>query len=195
MEKNTTFWDHNSCNAGDKNRGLEMEDSRKDLVNTYQGRYRDILISLRKIIQATDLHSRSLSKTFGLTGPQLVILEAVSNHEHISVTGLAKSISLRQATVTDIINRLVKKGYIVKRKSEQDKRQVRISLSEQGIKVLDQAPPPLQETFIERFSNLADWEQLMILSAFERVVNLMSAEKIDAAPILVSGPIDVETSP
>lgn len=160
--------------------------------NTYERRYREILISLRKIIQAIDLHSRSLSKKFGLTGPQLVILETVSNHESISVTSLAKSISLSQATVTDIINRLVRNGYLIKRKSEKDKRQVRISLSEKGASVLDQAPPPLQETFIERFSNLDDWEQLMILSAFERVVRMMSAEKIDAAPILASGPIDEE---
>jgi len=162
------------------------------LGNTYERRYREILISLRKIIQAIDLHSRSLSKKFGLTGPQLVILETVSNHESISVTSLAKSISLSQATVTDIINRLVRNGYLIKRKSEKDKRQVRISLSEKGASVLDQAPPPLQETFIERFSNLDDWEQLMILSAFERVVRMMSAEKIDAAPILASGPIDEE---
>ena len=160
--------------------------------NTYEQRYREILISLRKIIQATDLHSRSLNKKFGLTGPQLVILEEVSHHERISVTSLAKAISLSQATVTDIINRLVKNGYLIKRKSEKDKRKVRISLSEKGATVLEQAPPPLQETFIERFSDLADWEQLMILSAFERVVSMMSAEKIDAAPILASGPIDAE---
>ena len=163
------------------------------MSNTYERRHREILISLRKIIQATDLHSRSLSKNFGLTGPQLVILETVSSHESISITGLAKSISLSQATVTDIINRLVKNGYLIKRKSEKDKRQVRISLSEKGASVLDQAPPPLQETFIERFSNLDDWEQLMILSAYERVVSLISAEKIDAAPGFVSGTIDEET--
>ena len=162
--------------------------------NNYEQRHRGILFALRKIIQATDLHSRSLSRKCGLTGPQLVILETVSNHRRISVTGLAKSISLRQATVTDIINRLVKNGYLIKRKSKKDKRQVRMSLSEKGAKVLDQAPPPLQETFIERFSNLADWEQIMILSALERVVHLMSAEKIEAAPMLVSGPIDAESS-
>jgi len=34
----------------------------------------------------------------------------------------------------------------------------------------------------------------MILSALERVVSMMSAEKIDAVPILASGPIDVEKS-
>lgn len=162
--------------------------------NTTVRRYREILISLRKIIRATELHSRSLSKNFGLTGPQLVILEEVSRRKRVSVTGLAKAISLSQATVTDIINRLVAKGYLIKRKSEKDKRKVRISLSEKGAAVLDQAPHPLQAIFIERFSNLDEWEQLMILSAFERVVSMMSAEKIDAVPILASGSIDTEKS-
>lgn len=164
------------------------------MVDTSAWRYREILISLRKIIQATDLHSRSLNKRFGLTGPQLLVLEEVSNHERITVTGLAKAIFLSQATVTDIINRLVKKGYLIKKKSDRDKRQVRISLSDSGAEVLKKAPPPLQETFIERFSNLADWEQLMILSAFERVVGMMSAERIQAAPILATGPIDSDKS-
>jgi MarR family transcriptional regulator len=156
---------------------------------THAQRCREILISLRKIIQATDLHSRSLSKKFGLTGPQLIVLEEIFNHGQISVTGLAKAISLRQATVTDIIKRLEKKGYLTKRRSDRDKRQVRISLSEEGRAVLDQTPPPLQETFTVRFAELEDWEQLMILSALERVVNMMSAEKIEASPILATGPI------
>jgi DNA-binding MarR family transcriptional regulator len=160
------------------------------LRSTHAQRCREILVSLRKIIQATDLHSRSLNKKFGLTGPQLIVLEEIHNHGQISVTGLAKAISLRQATVTDIINRLEKRGYLTKRKSVSDKRQVRISLSDEGRKVLALTPPPLQETFTERFAKLEDWEQLMLLSAFERVVSMMSAEEIDASPILAAGPID-----
>ncbi|WP_218188142.1 hypothetical protein [Desulfosarcina cetonica] len=34
----------------------------------------DVLIALRRLIRAIDLHSRYLSKHFGLTGPQLIIL-------------------------------------------------------------------------------------------------------------------------
>lgn len=160
--------------------------------STHAQRCREILVSLRKIIQATDLHSRSLNKKFGLTGPQLIVMEEIRNQGQISVTGLAKAISLRQATVTDIINRLEKRGYLTKRKSDRDKRQVRLSLSDEGRKVLDLTPPPLQETFTERFAKLEDWEQLMLLSAFERVVSMMSAEEIDASPILAAGPIDPE---
>jgi hypothetical protein len=39
-------------------------------------RSRKFLIALRKIIQAIDQHSTSLKKRFGLTGPQLIILQS-----------------------------------------------------------------------------------------------------------------------
>jgi hypothetical protein len=52
----------------------------------------------------------------------------------------------------------------------------------------------LQDRFSESFLYLEDWEQLMILSAIRRIVSLMSAEEIEASPILVSGPIEKDTN-
>jgi DNA-binding MarR family transcriptional regulator len=149
-------------------------------------RCREILIYIRKIMQAVSLYSRDLSRKYGLTGPQLVILIEISNRGPIPVTELARSISLSQATVTDILNRLEKKGLITKQRSDADKRLIMIATTEACRQILDKTPPPLQQTFIEHFSELAEWEQMMILSALRRVVDLMSAEKIDAAPLLSS---------
>lgn len=153
-------------------------------------RCRELLISLRKIIQAIDIHSRTLNKSFGLTGPQLIILQEISKHGQISVTPLSRITSLSQATVTDITKRLEKKGYLFRKKKEDDKRAVSLSLSETGEEIMKDLPPLLQKTFTDRFSKIENWEQMMILSAFERVVSLMSAEKIEASPIMVTGPIN-----
>ena len=68
-------------------------------------RCRELLGLLRKISQAVDLHSKFLNKNFGLTGPQLVMLQELSNGE-LTVSGLARRISLSQGTVTDIIHML-----------------------------------------------------------------------------------------
>ncbi len=65
-----------------------------------------------------------------------------------------------------------------------------ISITENGRQLLNDAPSPLQEKFVKSFHGLEDWEQLMILSSIERIVSLMSAEEIDASPILLAGPID-----
>ena len=155
--------------------------------NNSQQIYREMLISLRKIIQAISLHSKDLSRRYGLTGPQLMILYEISYRNDISVTELAKLISLSQATVTDILNRLERKGLVTRSRSVTDKRRIMITTTEACDRILEMAPPSLQETFINRFSDLKDWEQLMILSAFNRVVDLMSADKIEAAPILDTG--------
>ncbi len=150
---------------------------------------KDLLVSLRKITQAVDLHSKALKRTFGLTVPQLIILQKVSLHQQISVSELARSVSLSQATVTDIVNRLTTNGFLSKDRSDEDKRRVMITPLEKCHEILEKAPPPLQETFTGKFASLEHWEQLMLLSSLNRIVNLMSAEKIEAAPILATGPI------
>lgn len=151
---------------------------------------RKLLVSIRKIIQAIDIHSRMLNKKFGLTGPQLIILQEIFDHGQISITPLSKNTSLKQATVTDITKRLEAKGYISRKKREDDKRSVSLSLTEKGKEIIELLPPLLQEKFSDRFSNLENWEQMMILSSFERIVALMAAEEIDASPVLVTGPIE-----
>lgn len=158
--------------------------------NLNDERCRELLISLRKIIQAIDIHSRKLNKQFGLTGPQLIILQEIAKLGNVSITPLSKATSLRQATVTDICKRLEKKDYLIRTRRQDDKRSVSVALTEKGKEAIRELPPLLQSTFTDRFSKLENWEQLMILSSFERVVDLMSADEIDASPIMVTGPIE-----
>jgi len=153
-------------------------------------RCRNLLIALRKMIQAIDQHSINLKKNFGLTGPQLILLQSISAHDKISVTQLSKIVSLSQATVTDITKRLEKRNHITKIRDIDDRRKTIIALTENGKAILNTVPPLLQEQFTERFSKLESWEQLMIESSFERVVSMMSAGDIDASPILVTGSLD-----
>ena len=157
--------------------------------NTSDERSRAFLIALRKIIQAIDQHSISLKKKFGLTGPQLIILQSLLAHGQLSVTQLSKNVSLSQATVTGITKRLETKEYITREKNKDDKRKTNITLTKKGRVILNDVPPLLQEQFTDRFSRLESWEQLMIGSAFERVVAMMSAEEIDASPMMLIGSV------
>jgi DNA-binding MarR family transcriptional regulator len=157
-----------------------------------QQRCKEMLISLRKINQAISLHSKKLNRRFGLTGPQLVILNEIARYELITVTQLARLISLSQATVTDILNRLHKKGLVERARDTKDRRRVILRITAKCKDILAQAPPALQDTFVDQYTNLAEWEQLMILSALKRIVDLMSAEKIDAAPFLATDALPAE---
>lgn len=151
----------------------------------------DVLTALRRVIRAADIHSKRLTKTVGLTSPQLMLMQAIRNNKEDSTIGaLANQISLSQATVNNIVGRLESRGLIIRTRSEVDKRFVWLHLTEEGEKVLDQAPIPLQEQFVERFRKLESWEQNMILSSVQRLAAMMDADQIDASPFLDVGALD-----
>ena len=146
----------------------------------------EVLIALRRIIQAIDLYSRSLVKKHGITLPQLVILQELSKNSEMPVGELAKAISLGQATVTGILDRLEKRGLIVRRKSDNDKRKVLAAPTEECIKLIATMPSPLQQTFVSQFEKLHDWEKSMILAVLQRIVAMMDAKSIEAYPMLAT---------
>ena len=143
-----------------------------------------VLSTIRQIIRATTLHSKQLAKTTGLTAPQLIVLKTVREHAELSISRLADLVSLSQATVTTIVNRLEQRALLQRRRSEKDRRVVKVALTPSGTEISDRAPTPLQEQFTERFANLAEWEQSMIIAALQRVALLMNAESLDASPVL-----------
>ena len=149
----------------------------------------NVLSSIRQITQAIDLHSRYLAKNHGLTGPQLLILKEVARQQDTSVGRIAKRVSLSQATVTSILDRLEKIDYVKRKRSDSDKRKVIVELTESGSKKLKNNPSLLQEHFVKEFNKLMDWEQTLILSSIQRVAAMMRAKNIEAKPLLVSGPI------
>ena len=150
----------------------------------------EVLVALRRVIRATDLQSRQLIKTTGLTAPQLLLLKAIQNREQATIGELAHDISLSQATVTSIMDRLEKKEFVFRRRSESDKRKVHAYLTDKGSAVVENAPTPLQESFVRQFQQLQDWEQTMIIAALQRVAQMMDAQQIDAAPVLDVGTLD-----
>ena len=152
-----------------------------------------VLIAIRKIIQSIAMNSKSLVKRVGLTGPQLMILQEVAHSGEISAGEVAKAISLSQGTVTGILERLEKQDLVTRRRSDFDRRRVLVQATAAGQKLMETAPPLMQEAFVERFNSLQDWEQAMILSSLQRLVSIMNAKAIKAAPILAAGPIGEST--
>ncbi|MDX1490349.1 MAG: MarR family transcriptional regulator [Pseudohongiellaceae bacterium] len=153
-------------------------------------RVEDVLICLRRVIRAADLHSKYLSKTSGLTSPQILLLNAIKDKGRVTIGELAKDIVLSQATVTTILDRLAAKGLIVRERSTTDKRKVHALLTDKGSETISRAPRPLQEDFARQFSELKDWEQTMIISSLQRVAHMMDAQHIDASPVLDIGTLD-----
>ncbi|NRF30671.1 MarR family winged helix-turn-helix transcriptional regulator [Vibrio coralliilyticus] len=152
-------------------------------------KHEEVLISIRQIIRAIDLHSKRLSKESGLTGPQLILMRSIRELGEVTIRELSNHTNMSQATATTILDRLERQELVKRVRSVQDKRKVHAHLTEKGLAVLDQAPMPLQQNFINKFHRLEEWEQSLLLSSVQRISSMMNAEDIDVAPVLELGSI------
>ena len=149
----------------------------------------ELLVALRRVIRAVDLRSKQLSKHVGLTGPQLLVMQNIEEQPGIMVREIAENINLSPATITNILDRLESRDLATRIRSTKDKRKVGVFLTDRGKEAVKDAPRPLQEHFVERFSQLKEWEQSQMVATMQRIATMMDAENIDASPFLELGSI------
>lgn len=94
----------------------------------------DILVKLFQEI--LDIESKALitSEFKDISVNDMHIIEAIGEREPKNMSSVAKIMSVTVGTLTIAINSLVKKGYVHRERSEEDRRVVLISLTEKGKK-------------------------------------------------------------
>lgn len=140
----------------------------------------DILAALRRIIRAVDLQSRQLVRSHGLTGPQALLLKEVILANELTVGQLAERVCLSQATVTDILLRLERRGLVERQRSSEDKRRVLVHISAAGRQLMKTSLPLLQRSFLDKLNQLQEWEQTQLLASLQRLADMMSEQQFDA---------------
>ncbi|HXV59421.1 MAG TPA: MarR family transcriptional regulator [Vicinamibacteria bacterium] len=146
-----------------------------------------ILVALRRIIRAVDQHSRTLAQRYGLTGPQIVVLQELVRSGTLATGELARRIHLAQGTVSEILERLEERGLVERKRSSEDKRRMDCTTTPTGAALLASKPSLLQERFVSELQRLSDWERSFLLSALQRVADMMHAEG-GAGALLTTGP-------
>lgn len=136
--------------------------------------------ALRRIIRSSDLHSRALTRTIGLTGPQLAVLRAIAALGEVTTTALSAEVELSPATVITILDKLEARSIIERYRSASDRRIVHGRLTDKGLRIMTAVPQPLGESFSARFAALAPERRREILQAFITVADMMERETPEA---------------
>jgi DNA-binding MarR family transcriptional regulator len=147
----------------------------------------EILRSLRRIIRAVDLYSRRLIAQTGLSGPQLVCLRALARLGSMQTQQLADTVHLSAATVCGILNRLEQRGLVARTRQSDDRRRVVVSLTEAGADNVDNAPPAMHDKFLQQLRELPPAKRQAMQATLATIVEMMAADELDAAPLLVPG--------
>ena len=140
--------------------------------------YIHITKRLRKIAHAVNKHSKYLQESFKLTLPQIICLREIHEHGPITFSHLTRILALNNSTTTGIVDRLEREKLVRRVRSDRDRRQVMVEVTDKGIEVLKDAPPPLNSTFIERFESLPDEEKDQIVAALDRLSSLIDISDV-----------------
>ena len=88
--------------------------------------------------KAITRHYKPLLDQYDLTYTQYITMMVMWERESESVKGLGECLYLDSGTLTPVINKLIKKGYITKHRSEDDARGVIVEITETGRKLRDE---------------------------------------------------------
>lgn len=145
-----------------------------------------IVRSLRRIIRAVGLYSRELLRRRNLTTSQLATLRQLGRDGPLPAGRLARGIAVSQATITGVVDRLEERGLVTRSRDPRDRRLVVVDLTETGLQVVSSSPPPLHERFMLRLAEQPPAERREIDRVLGRIVEMMEAEEVEAAPVLAA---------
>lgn len=92
----------------------------------------DVLVRLFRNVNAIEERAMRTEEYKDVTTNDMHVIEAIGMEGARNMTSVARSLEVTTGTLTIAINSLVKKGYVDRVRSEEDRRVVLISLSEKG---------------------------------------------------------------
>ncbi len=152
----------------------------------------EILIKIRKIVRSIDIESKKIQKEHGVSIPQALCLQFLHNSENYKATQgeIRRFLNLNASTVSGIIDRLEKKGYLARLPKLGDKRVVNIVLTSAGDKLLSNIPALLQTRLSEKLINV-DGERIRKMEeGLNTLIQLLELETMEESPMLTLGDLD-----
>lgn len=110
-----------------------------------------------------------------LTYTQYLVMMVMWQHTSLDMKALGKKLFLDSSTLTPLVNRLIKKGYVRKEKSEEDKRVLIISLEPAGMALKAQAQAIPRSIY--NLVGLTESETRMLYTILYKIINTLSEER------------------
>lgn len=114
--------------------------------------------------------SQAFAKFKDLSLLQVYVIRLIEYHKPCTMGKLAKSMGLSLGSVTQLIDRLIRKEYVNRVRSIEDRRVVFAELSAKGKKVIKASKKHVDTVAVEVLSKFSESEQKSLLDFFERMI-------------------------
>jgi DNA-binding MarR family transcriptional regulator len=113
--------------------------------------------------------TKELARQVDLTGPQLTVLKLLEGVGDLSLSELSERIRAQNSTVTGIIDRMERESLVMRTRSTEDRRVVKIKLTDKGAKIARGIAVAPMETFRGALDSLSVGETRELLKILTKI--------------------------
>jgi DNA-binding MarR family transcriptional regulator len=128
---------------------------------------------LRPVLLTLNRHLRREAHAEGITGGQAALLAQIRKYPQLGVRELAAREGISAPSMTRYLDRLEKAGLIVRTRSPQDARRIRLALTPKGVRVLRSVRRRRTVWLAERLEGLGSSDQRAVADAIEPLTRLL----------------------
>ncbi len=107
------------------------------------------------------------------TTPQIMVLSSLSKHGDMKITELSERLRLANSTISGIVDRLEKQNYVTRLKSQEDRRVVKVSLTEKFTRLHSEIHSVVEEKLEGKLAKADEEEIQIILKGLQTLKRLL----------------------
>lgn len=151
--------------------------------NHNEASIRQLVGSLRLLVRALYLDSSKMSRVYGLTSAQSGVVRTIFKNGPVSSAELSRKLYVTPSNITGIIDRLVKKALVERIPQANDRRVVRIHLTEQGHALGEILPDPIEKKLIAGLAGLPPEHIRLLRDMIRQLLNAIDADAVTGAAL------------
>lgn len=123
--------------------------------------------------------TKQVARDMGLTGPQITALKILEAVGEISLSELSERMSARNSTITGIVDRMERDGLVMRERSDQDRRVVKIRATDKGAQIARGVPVTAMELFGSALRSLPGTDRAELQRILAKLADRVRSEVDD----------------
>lgn len=123
----------------------------------------------RLLVRMEEVDDWCVQMTKDISKPDLLLIDHIGDSEYLIMRDIAEFLKTPHSTATGIVDKLVKKSYLQRFYSEEDRRTVLVGLAQKGKDLKTMFCSKKKETSESIATVLTEEEQAQILKIFEKI--------------------------
>ncbi len=149
------------------------------LTDFHEKYTKEIIYSIRRLMQAGELYTKELNKIYNISSAQLNCLLTLHENGSLPQSQIAKSMMVYSSTITGIIDRLEQKGLVRRMRISTDRRVITVDLTKNGKVLAENAPPPIQHKLFDGLGKLSEKEIKNIADSLLKLTDMLDVQDLE----------------